>query len=55
MRRTKTSGGVDKGQFVEMQISQEGLKFWEHSLGKELMASERETEMHSFASEYHAA
>lgn len=42
MRGTKRSGGVDKGQFAEMQISQKGLQFWEHSLGKEIMAPDRE-------------
>lgn len=54
MHGTKRYGSIDKGQFVEMQISQEGLQFWEHSLGKEIVAPERETCI-QFASEYHAA
>lgn len=44
MRGTKRSGGVDKGQFAEMQISQKGLQFWERSLGKEIMAPDGEAE-----------
>lgn len=52
MRGSKRSGGVDRGQFVEMHISQEGLQFWEHSLGKDLIAPEKERCVHS---EYHAA
>lgn len=38
---TKILDAVDKGQFVEMQISQEGLQLGKYSLEKEIMAPER--------------
>lgn len=43
MQWTKIPDGNDKGQFIEVQISEE-LKFWEYSLGDEIVDPVREME-----------
>lgn len=40
---------------LKCRFLKKGLQVWEHSLGKEIMAPERNREMQSLASEYHAA
>lgn len=40
---------------LKCRFLKKGLQFWEHSLGKEIMAPERNREVQLLASEYHAA